>query len=56
MPAPRLRSRRRGFSMIEILVTLVIVAFGLLGLAGFITRASALSVDTALKQDSRGFG
>ena len=31
--------------MIEILVTIVIVSFGLLGLAGFTTRASALAVE-----------
>jgi type IV pilus assembly protein PilV len=35
-----------GFTMIEILVTLAITAFGLLGLAGFVVRASALSTDT----------
>jgi type IV pilus assembly protein PilV len=44
----RLNSRRRatGFTMIEVLVTLVITAFGLLGLAGFVVRASTLSTDT----------
>lgn len=31
--------------MIEILITLLITAFGLLGLAGFATKATALSVD-----------
>jgi type IV pilus assembly protein PilV len=39
------RRRQRGLSMIEVLITMVIVAFGLLGLAGFITRATALSVE-----------
>lgn len=38
--------RERGFSMIEVLVTTVIVAFGLLSLAGFVTRASAVSVES----------
>jgi type IV pilus assembly protein PilV len=38
--------RQAGFSMIEILVTMLIVAFGLLGLAGFITRGNALGVDS----------
>lgn len=38
-------SRQRGFSMIEILISLVITAFGLLGLASFATKATALSVD-----------
>jgi len=36
---------QRGSSMIEILITLVITAFGLLGLATFATKATALSVD-----------
>jgi len=35
-----------GFSMIEVLVTLLIVAFGLLGLAGFVTRANAVGVES----------
>lgn len=34
-----------GFSMIEVLVTMVIVAFGLLGLAGFITRGNAMGIE-----------
>lgn len=38
---------QHGFSLIEILVTLLIVAFGLLGLAGFATKSTALSVDAA---------
>jgi type IV pilus assembly protein PilV len=36
---------RRGFSMIEILITLVITAFGLLGLAAFAAKATQLGVD-----------
>jgi len=39
-------NRQSGFSMIEVLVTMVIVAFGLLGLAGFITRGSAVGVES----------
>lgn len=39
------RAHQRGFSMIEILISLVITAFGLLGLASFATKATALSVD-----------
>lgn len=39
------RRSQRGFTLIEILVTLVITAFGLLGLAGFVIKATALSVD-----------
>lgn len=41
----RSRNRQGGFSMMEVLVTLVITAFGLLGLAGFVTRSTAVSVD-----------
>lgn len=44
-PALRRRAQARGFSMIEVLITLVVVAFGLLGLSGFVTRASAMSVE-----------
>ncbi|MBB5203615.1 type IV pilus assembly protein PilV [Inhella inkyongensis] len=44
------RSQRlRGATMIEILITLVITAFGLLGLAGFVTRSTTLSVDAGQK-------
>lgn len=39
------RRAQSGFTLIEILVTLVITAFGLLGLAGFVVKATALSVD-----------
>ena len=44
----RLRSPRRaaGFTMIEILVTLVVTAVGMLGLAGFVVRATTLSADS----------
>lgn len=42
--APR---RASGFSMIEILVTMVIVAFGLLGLAGFTSRATVMAVEAS---------
>ena len=38
-------NRVLGFTMIEILVTLFVTAFGLLGLAGFVVRASTLSTD-----------
>ena len=39
----RQRSGARGFSMIEVLVAMVIFAFGMLGLAGLQTRTLALS-------------
>jgi type IV pilus assembly protein PilV len=36
---------QRGFTMIEILISIVITAFGLLGLAAFASKATAMSVD-----------
>jgi len=36
---------RRGFTMIEILISIVITAFGLLGLAAFASKATGMSVD-----------
>jgi len=47
---PRLQTpalAQRGFLLIEILVSLVIVAFGLLALASFVVKATALAVDSA---------
>jgi type IV pilus assembly protein PilV len=41
------RSTQGGLSLIEILITLVVTAFGLLGLAGFVTQATTLSVDAS---------
>ena len=43
----RSTATQRGFLLIEILVTLVITAFGLLGLAGFVVKATALTADSA---------
>lgn len=40
-------AQQSGFLLIEILVSLVIIAFGLLALASFVTRATTLSADTA---------
>src|SRR5450759_2620290 len=37
--------RHRGVSMIEVLVTIVIVAFGLLGLAGLLTRLQSSEME-----------
>ena len=36
LPAPNVRLRESGFSLIEILVTMLILAFGLLGVAGLL--------------------
>ena len=40
------RQRAAGFSLIEILVTLLIIAFGLLALAGFVIKSTTLTADT----------
>lgn len=45
MTPSRVPRRARGFSMIEILITIVIMAFGLLGLAAFASKATTLGVD-----------
>ncbi len=44
LPRPQ-RTRQRGATLLEVLVTVVITAFGLLGLAGFITRSAATTVE-----------
>jgi type IV pilus assembly protein PilV len=41
------RTSQRGASLIEILITLLISTFGLLGLAAFISRSTTLSADAA---------
>jgi type IV pilus assembly protein PilV len=38
-------ARQGGFSMMEVLITLVVTAFGLLGLASFVTRSTAVGFD-----------
>lgn len=42
--------RQRGISMIEVLVTLVIAAFGLLGLAGLQARSLSMQVDSETRR------
>ncbi|MCU0919590.1 MAG: prepilin-type N-terminal cleavage/methylation domain-containing protein [Burkholderiaceae bacterium] len=42
---PKRFAAQRGFSLIEILITLVITAFGLLGLAAFAAKSTQLGVD-----------
>lgn len=41
----RILSRCAGFSLLEALITMVILAFGLLGLAGFQTKTQVLEVE-----------
>lgn len=41
-----LNKRQVGSSLIEILITLVVMSFGLLGLAGFVTKSTMLTADT----------
>lgn len=38
--------KQDGFTLIEILITLVVTAFGLLALAGFVTKATTLTADS----------
>lgn len=47
MTSVRMRADQRGLSMIEILVSLTIVAFGLLGLAGLQARSMSMSKDSS---------
>ena len=54
-PRAAMRRRQRGFSMIEILISLVITAFGLLGLAGFASKATALSLDATQRARAAAF-
>lgn len=42
----RMVSGQAGATLLEVLVTIVITAFGLLGLAGFITRSAAMTVES----------
>ncbi len=48
-PSSNLRPQR-GISMIEVLVTLVIAAFGLLGLAGLQARSLSMQVDSETRR------
>ena len=43
---PSLRPRQRGVSLVEVLVTMVVLAFGLLGLAAFQTKAQVGSIES----------
>jgi type IV pilus assembly protein PilV len=43
---PNFSSRQRGVSLVEVLITLVVVAFGLLGLAAFQAKAQVGSLES----------
>lgn len=47
MTTPPQRPAQQGFSMIEVLITLIVVTFGLLGMANFAARATAASVEAS---------
>jgi type IV pilus assembly protein PilV len=46
MSAPTLRGRARGTSLIEVLVTILVVSFGLLGLAGLQSRMQLAEMES----------
>lgn len=53
LPAPRsLTRRQRGVGMIEVLVAIVVLAFGLLGLAGLQTRVLAYSQSSLFRSQA----
>lgn len=45
-PSPFLLRRQRGVSLVEVLVTMVVLAFGLLGLAAFQSKAQVGSIES----------
>lgn len=49
---PKLSSRQRGFTLIEILVTLLVFAFGVLGLVGLQASAIRFSTDAQQRADA----
>jgi len=46
--------RQRGISLIEVLISLVIAAFGLLGLAGMQTRSLSMQIDSETRRVAAG--
>jgi type IV pilus assembly protein PilV len=46
MPSPRIRSFQSGATLIEVLVTIVIIAFGLLGMAGLQLRMQSSEMES----------
>ena len=46
--------RQRGISLIEVLISLIIAAFGLLGLAGMQTRSLSMQIDSETRRVAAG--
>jgi len=47
LPSGRLRARARGFTLIEVLVSLLVFSVGILGMAGFQAMSTRSSVDAS---------
>jgi len=50
LTTPQQRSRAAGFSLLEVLVSILVLSIGMLGAAGMFTRAMDYSIDTERRQ------